>query len=154
VTVAIKILAISIAAAATLGASSNEEISYPAGFRSWTHISSGYIGEGAPGFPRSGGIRHIYANDLALVGYRSGTFPLGSVIVSGLHDVKTVQGKATPTTRKLLDVMEKRHDGWRFVEFAGESRSEIAVDGAKAVTACAACHDRAQRDHVFSQFAE
>jgi cytochrome c553 len=50
--------------------------------------------------------------------------------------------------------MEKRHDGWRFVEFAGESRSEIAVDGAKAVTACAACHAMAQRDQVFSQFAE
>lgn len=151
---AIKILAIAIIATATLGARADEEVDYPAGYRSWTHVSSAYVGEGNPAFPRYGGIHHIYANDRALVGYRTGTFPVGSVLVFDLFDVKVGRGAIDPTNRKFVDVMEKRGDGWRFVEFAGSSRSEIAVTGAKGVTACAACHERAQRDHVFSQFAE
>lgn len=151
---AIKPLVVVLAAAATLGASSDKEVAYPAGFRSWTHVSSAYIGEGNPAFPRFGGIHHIYANDRALVGYRTGIFPIGSVLVFDLHDVTVGKGAIDPTTRKFLDVMEKRPGGWRFVEFAGSSRTEISVTGAKGVTACAACHTHAKRDHVFSQFAE
>jgi hypothetical protein len=150
---AIKPIAIAVIAAATLGASHHDEVAYPVGFRRWAHVSSAYIGEGNPAYPRYGGIHHIYANDRALAGYRSGTFPVGSVLVFDLRDVKVGQGAIDPTTRKFLDVMEKRRDGWRFVEFAGDSR-KIAINGAQAVTACAACHDRAERDHVFSRLAE
>ena len=152
---ALRVLAITFVAAATVGASrAEEEVAYPAGYRHWTHVSSAHVGEGNPAFPRYGGIHHIYANDLALDGYRSGTFPVGSVLVFDLFDVKVGPGAIDPTRRKFLDVMEKRRGGWRFVEFAGSSHTEIAVSGAKAVSACAKCHERAQRDHVFSQFTE
>lgn len=150
----IKFLAITAVATVTLGASRDAEVAYPTGYRHWTHVSSAYVGEGNPAFPRYGGIHHIYANDRALAGYRTGTFPVGSVLVFDLFDVKVGPGTIDPTTRKFVDVMEKRAEGWRFVEFAGSSRTEIAVTGPKAVTACAACHERAERDHVFSRFAE
>ncbi|QNQ09955.1 cytochrome P460 family protein [Sphingomonas alpina] len=143
-----------VATVATARSTQEPEIAYPANFRKWQHISSGYIGEGNPGFPRYGGIHYIYANDRAMTGYRTGTFPLGSVLVFDVHDVKTGPGTIDPTTRKLVDVMEKRHGGWRFVEFDGDSRTKISVTGDQAVKVCAACHETAKRDHVFSNFVD
>ncbi|WP_052216080.1 cytochrome P460 family protein [Sphingomonas sp. ERG5] len=141
-----------VATVATASSTPEPEIAYPAGFRGWTHISSAYIGEGNPGFPRYGGIHYIYANDRALTGYRTGVFPLGSVLIFDVHDVKTGPGTIDPTARKLLDVMEKRRTGWRFIEFDGDSRTKISVTGDQAVKVCAACHENAKRDHVFSAF--
>lgn len=135
---------------ASASASDDREVDYPDGFRRWTHVTSGYIGEEHPGFVRYGGIHHIHANDRALTGYRTGKFPIGSVLTFDVHAVKKGAGTIDPTSRKLLDVMEKRATGWRFVEFDGDSRTKISVTGAQAVKACAACHTSAPRDHVFS----
>lgn len=146
----LKFITLASIAAVLIGASHDSEVAYPEGFRRWTHVSSAYIGEGHPAFPRYGGIHHIHANKLAMEGYRTGTFPVGSVLTFDVHDVKIGMGTIDPTTRKLLDVMEKRRDGWRFIEFDGDSKTKIAVTGAQAVNACAVCHTAAPRDHVFS----
>lgn len=146
----LKIIMLAGIAAVSIGAGLDSEVAYPEGFRRWVHVSSAYIGEGHPAFARYGGIHHIHANELAMEGYRTGIFPIGSVLTFDVHAVKTGPGTIDPTTRKLLDVMEKRRDGWRFVEFEGDSKTKIAVTGAQAVKACAACHTGAPRDHVFS----
>jgi hypothetical protein len=144
---------IAYAAAISLGsiaASSDPEVDYPEGFRGWAHVTSGYIGEEHPAFKRYGGIHHIHANARAVTGYRTGVFPVGSVLTFDVHAVTKGAGTITPTSRKLLDVMTKQQGGWRFVEFDGDSHTAISVTGAQAVKACAACHATAQRDHVFS----
>jgi Cytochrome P460 len=135
---------------ASIGASDDREVAYPSDFRRWTHVTSGYIGEEHPAHARYGGIHHIHANDLALTGYRTGIFPVGSVLTFDVHAVKKGFGTIDPTSRKLLDVMEKRSNGWRFVEFDGDSRTKISVTGTQAVEVCATCHKSAPRDHVFS----
>jgi hypothetical protein len=135
---------------ASLGASDDREVAYPVGFRRWTHVTSGYIGEEHPAHGRYGGIHHIYANNRALTGYRTGIFPIGSVLIFDVHEVKKGVGTIDSTWRKLLDVMEKRSEGWRFVEFDGDSQTKISVTGAQAVGACGSCHNSAPRDHVFS----
>jgi len=48
------------------------EVAYPDGFRQWTHVRSGYIGPESSAFARFGGMHNIYANSIALEGYRTG----------------------------------------------------------------------------------
>ncbi len=147
----LKIILLGCVAALAIGAADDSEVAYPQGFREWTHVTSSYVGEGSPSFPKYAGIHHIYANQPAMTGYRTGAFPLGSVIAFDLHAPKTGPGSIQPGTRTLVDVMEKRRDGWRFIEFIGDSRTEVAVTGAQGVTRCMACHAKARRDGVFSR---
>jgi hypothetical protein len=130
------------------------EVPFPAGYRSWTHISSAWIGEGGLGFPRFGGMHHIYANPAAVQGYRTGTFPAGSVLVFDVLETKQANGAITTGARKFRDVMAKTGDGWRFTEFNLGSQTERNVATEAGDKACGACHASATTDHVFSSFAD
>ena len=55
-------------------------------------MKSVLVGPASPAFPTEGGVHHIYANDLALQGYRTGRFPDGAVVVYDLLDTKEVNG--------------------------------------------------------------
>jgi hypothetical protein len=91
-------------------------------------------------------------------GYRTGNFPDGAVIVFDLLEATSAQHTVTEGKRKVLGVMHRdarrfaATGGWGFEGFAGDSRTERAV-GAKAATACFACH-QAKRDagYVFSSY--
>ena len=146
--------ALGVGLAVGAAAQAGGEAPYPDGYRRWVHIKSGWIGEGSPAYPRFGGMHHVYANAKAMTGYRSGTFPAGSVMVFDVLETAPGPGSLTTGARRQLDVMEKTATGWRYAEFKGDSRTErtvTAVDGAKA---CAACHARLGTDSVISRLGD
>lgn len=136
-----------------LSASAPDPIAYPDSFRKWTHVKSG------PSAAR-GGVHHIFANDKAMQGYRTGQFPDGAVIAFDLIATKDLAALPMDGPRTLLDVMVKdstryaASGGWGFEEFAGDSRTERALtDETRA--ACFACHVKQKdQDYVFSTLAK
>ena len=133
-------------------------IEYPAAYRGWANVKSALVGPQSAFFATEGGIHHVYANQNAEEGYRSGKFPDGSVLVYELLETKEVQGVTIEGQRKRVDVMVKDTErygstaGWGFASFAGESRSDGALS-AERHAACFACHSgRKEHDFVFSVF--
>jgi hypothetical protein len=134
------------------------QVPYPQDFRSWQHVKSIVIEPEHPSFAVRGGIHHYYANELAMKGYRSGTFPNGSVIVDEGVFTKAgeAQGKGITLEgeRRTLDVMIKNDrlyadtGGWGFDHF--ERNDRTGTPDASRRAKCAGCHATAQRDHVFS----
>jgi len=128
------------------------EVAYPDGFRQWTHVRSGYIGPESPAFARFGGMHNIYANSIALEGYRTGKFPDGSVIVFDVLDTLSIPLSLETTVRKFSDVMEKRGGSWHYSEFKGDSRTERSVTTADGIAQCQGCHTKAKTEEVYSSF--
>ena len=128
------------------------EVAYPDGFRQWTHVRSGYIGPESSAFARFGGMHNIYANSIALEGYRTGRFPDGSVIVFDVLDTVSIPLSLETTARKFSDVMEKRGGTWHYSEFRGDSRTERSVTTADGIAQCQGCHTKSKTEEVFSTF--
>jgi len=82
-------------------AAAGPEVPFPLGYRGWTHIKSAWVGEGGMGFPRFGGMHHIYANPAAVRGYKTGAFPNGSVVVFDVLETKAATGSLTTGERKF-----------------------------------------------------
>ena len=148
--VALLIVGASVGAAAQAG----DEATYPDGYRRWVHIKSGWVGEGSPAFPRFAGMHHVYANAKAMDGYRTGTFPAGSVMVFDVLETTPGPGSLATGARRQLDVMEKTAAGWRYAEFKGDSHSERTVNAAEGAKACAACHAKLGTDSVISKLGD
>jgi hypothetical protein len=146
---------------ATSGASAADPaVEYPRGYREWTHVKSMVIEEGHPLYASFGGLHHLYANEAALAGYRSGVFPDGAVIVFDLLEAVSAGNAITEGPRKVLGVMQKdgarfqATGGWGFEGFAGGDASRRAV-GANADAACFQCHTAQKaHDYVFSAWRE
>jgi hypothetical protein len=150
--------AAALALAAAALAASHAEVPYPANYRSWTHVKSMVIEPGHALHATFGGIHHLYANDAAMRGYRSGKFPDGAVIVFDLLEADAKDQTITEGARKVVGVMQRNSrkfastGGWGFEGFAGDSQTQRAV-GANAATACFACHQaRSQYEYVFSSY--
>lgn len=134
-------------------------VAYPDGYRNWAHVKSALVSARHPDFEDVGGFRHIYANVQALVGYRGGVFPDGSVIVVDWLEGREENGMFSESRRRRVDVMVKDRarftatSGWGFERFNGGSRTERTVTSAAAQ--CFACHSgQAARDLVFSTLRE
>jgi cytochrome P460 len=148
-----------LAIAAAIPAGDLPTVPYPQAFRSWQHVKSIVIGPEHPSFETRGGIHHYYANALATEGYRTGTFPDGSVIVDEGVFTRAADGPAKGITlegdRRSVDVMVKNTrlyaatDGWGFEHFNGNEQT--ATPDAARRGKCLECHAKAQRDHVYSQ---
>ena len=135
-------------------AATEDAVPYPEGYRQWTHVSSTYVGPQSAGFEKNGGLHHIYANQHAMEGYRTGRFPAGSVIVADFLQPRENDGVVTDGPRRRLDVMLKdgasASGGWRYEQFKGDSRTERLVTPEIAAR-CVACHtQRKEKDFVFS----
>jgi hypothetical protein len=136
----------------------NDAVSYPTGYRQWVHVKSAYIGPQSPAFADNGGLHHIYANEKAMEGYRSGRFSDGSVIVADFLENQESAGVATEGKRRRIDVMVKdsgrfaETGGWGFEQFKGDSQTDRMVT-AQIATKCFSCHMK-QKDHdsVFSTY--
>lgn len=102
---------------AVLPAADKPNVDYPTGYRGWTHVKSMVIQPGHPLFEVSAGIHHIYANAAALEGYRTGSFPDGSVIVFDRMEAISADNAITEGERKIRGVMQK--DRSRFAETGG-----------------------------------
>ena len=136
----------------------NPVVPYPSSYREWTHVKSALIDPRSPTAGRYGGLHHIYANQKAMEGYRTGKFPDGSVIVFDLFETRENAGVTAEGPRKFIDVMAKDSKryadtgGWGYEEFTGDNQIESALT-AQARTDCYNCHTRQKnRDYVFSAF--
>lgn len=143
-------------------ASSNahqQPVPYPDGFRSWTVVKSLVVGPEHESFAKRGGIHHYYANEKAVVGYRTGTFPDGAIVVDEAVHTRDGEGRARGILlegdRRFLDVMVKDGSrfeatgGWGYEHFDGGDRAGRLSENERA--ACSACHVKAPTDHVFSR---
>jgi hypothetical protein len=146
-------------AEASSNAHQQDPVPYPDGFRSWTVVKSLVVGPDHESFAKRGGIHHYYANDKAVVGYRTGTFPDGSIVVDEAVFTKDGDGRAKgillEADRRFLDVIVKdggrfeTTGGWGYEHFDGDDRTGRLSENDRA--ACSACHMKAQTDHVFSR---
>ncbi len=151
------LLAMLVALPAGAALAADAEVPYPDGYRHWHHVKSMVIEAGHPLFESFGGIHHLYANALAVEGYRAGRFADGAVIVFDLLEAQYADAAISEGPRKVLGVMHKdagryaETGGWGFEGFAGGDSQQRAV-GANAASACFACHaPQQEHDYVFSR---
>jgi Cytochrome P460 len=140
-------------------------VPYPDGYRQWMHICSA-VTPPAKGATNSqpdeakvvvphGLIHHVYANEKALEGYRTGHFPEGAVLIADWFVLEEKHGEWVQAPRKSLNVMirDARYTetgGWGFEDFDKDSHTTRNV-GANAVKACFECHTHAKNhEYVFS----
>lgn len=153
------LLAGSLAGPAFTQTGANATVPYPEGYRNWVHVKTGLVSAQHPDFARSGGFRHIYGNSQAIAGYRTGSFPDGSIIVVDWLEITEQNGAFTEAARRRLDVMVKDQakfaatKGWGFEQFMGNTRNERGVTAPEKQ--CVTCHTGpGTRDLVFSKFRE
>ncbi len=119
-------------------------VPYPDGYRNWYHVKSRVNLVGTE--PEAAvGMHHVYANEKAHEGLKSGKFADGSILV--LDRFKYVEGddkSISEGDRKVLAVILKdtakynETGGWGFEGFkAGDPNHRVVKDGGKA---CFACH--------------
>lgn len=132
-------------------------VDYPEVYRQWAHVKSMVIQPGHPLVDPFQGIHHVYANEAAVRGLKSGKYPDGAVFVFDLLEYRSADHALTEGGRKLLGVMQRdarrfaETGGWGFEAFAGDSRDQRLVkDGGKS---CFACHrDVVKSTYVFSSW--
>jgi hypothetical protein len=133
-------------------------IPFPQEYRSWQHVKTIVIGPGHKTFSQRGGIHHYYANAKAVEGYRTGTFPNGSIIADEGVATKDGEGDAAgillEAARRSLNVMVKDDrlfkdtGGWGFENFQGDDPTGRLGEQQRAQ--CYQCHAKSNRDHVFT----
>jgi Cytochrome P460 len=152
------LLTLTVTVVSTLSSAADAPpVPYPKGYRDWHHVKSMIINPGHGLYDAFGGIHHLYANQKALTGYKTGKWPDGAVIVFDLLDAKSADNTVTEGGRKVVGVMHRdakkyaATGGWGYEGFKGDSTSDRAV-GANAATGCHQCHI-AQKDsgYVFSK---
>ena len=156
----LSLAAIALLASAAL-ATARRAPAFPDGYRRWTHVSSTFIGPDAPAAAMTErGVHHIYANDLAVEGMRSGRFADGARLVYDLLETQTTNGATKVTGVRLrLDVMEKDSaryaatGGWGFESFVNGDRARPRVAD-RAATMCWQCHEQRTEKGVFSVYRE
>lgn len=137
-----------------------EQVPYPVGYRGWTHVKSKVAKSNNPVSKNSSTYHHIYANPLALEGYKTGHFPEGSVIVADFIAAVDSSSALFEGPRKYIDVMIRNEEqyastgGWGFEEFDKDSKTNRRVNLVNA-QACFNCHkSQADNEFVFSKYRE
>lgn len=133
-------------------------VSYPEDYRGWFRVKTALVSERHPDFAQSGGFRHIYANPLAVAGYKDGNFADGAAIVVDWIRAVEKNGAFSEGARRRIDVMVKDRGrfaatgGWGFEQFRGDSQVDRMVQA--PATQCYSCHaSKTTRDAVFSTIA-
>ena len=91
----------------TAGVRAADNVSYPDGYRTWTHIKTMVIHKGYPLENPFKGIHHIYGNKKGVKGTKSGKFDNGAVLVFDLLEYTTQDNASTEGDRVLVGVMVK-----------------------------------------------
>jgi len=131
-------------------------VGYPEGYRHWTHVKTYVVKPKNPAFSAIGGFNHVYANDKAMIGYKTGNFPNGSIIVSDVIEALDDSLNTREGTRSNLSVMVKDTihiqdpGGWRFETFEKDSKTTKLLTPTTRLK-CNNCHKRNQ-DMVFSDY--
>jgi hypothetical protein len=149
------LIAFALALPAALFAADKPNVDFPTGYRGWTHVKSKVILPGNPLFEAQAGIHHIYANPAALEGYKTGSFPDGSIIVFDRLEAINADNAIAEGQRQIIGVMQK--DRSRFADTGGWGfEGFLAGDPTRTVhDTCFSCHGT-QKDHdsVFSRWRE
>jgi hypothetical protein len=147
--------AIMLSSFSSLEKNSDDGIPYPEGYRNWTHVKTHIVRPHNPAFKIVGGFNHVYANKEAMIGYRTGKFPNGSIIVSDVIHVNEDSLSTLEGERMHIDVMMrdslKYNDvgGWRFETFEKSTSNRMLTVDAR--NACANCHKKTT-DMVFGNY--
>lgn len=156
---AFTLICVVVGGSVTLRAQESARVPFPEAYRSWQLVKSIVVGPECALFSARGGIHNYYANPQAIVGYQTGKFPDGAVIVDEANWMKDGEGLAKGIWMengvRFLEVMSKDaqtfkgSDGWGYERFDGTSRTGQL--GAEGQTHCHDCHVKAKdRDLVFS----
>lgn len=153
-----KLIVATLLLGTTTGITADEsgKVAYPDGYRNWHHVKSMLI---LPGHSLENpflGIHHVYANELAADGLKSGQYADGSVLAFDLLSFVNADNTIVEGERKLLGLMVRdagkysSTGGWGFEGFAGNSKTKRLVsDGGDS---CYACHTAVEStSYVFSQ---
>ena len=148
------ILVCSVAAFAWQG----RAIPFPKDYRKWAHVKSTLVGPQSKGFAMNGGYHHFYANEQAFEGYRTGTFPDGAVLIDDGLEATEHAGVTSEGPRTRVAVMVKdsgrfrESGGWGFEVFPRDTREGVLTAEGRA--SCLSCHQKAERDSVYSRWRE
>lgn len=143
-------------AVAVEAAQDTGSIKFPDGYRSWFHHHSTVNLEGHE--PKGNvGIQHVYANDLAMQGLKSGKFEAGATFVVDRFEYDEVENKSLGQgERKVVAVMvrdEARYPetgGWGFQAFKGGNPAQQVVKDGGAQ--CFTCHiPLAENNYLFTR---
>lgn len=140
---------------------------YPEGYRHWTFLHSSMVPPTFDAFaskpcekPCAAGLFHFYANDKAMEGLRTGSYPDGAILAEEMLEwLSASTGAGKEGQRRLVGVMVKdsrRYSstaGWGYGTFDEGSRAD-KLD-AKARAACHQCHiARKDQGYVFTEYRE
>jgi len=140
------------------------EVPYPNGYRHWTFLHSSMVSSTFGPFknkpcvnPCTAGIFYFYANERAMRGLRTGSYPEGAVLAEEMLEFIGTGGKEGE--RRIVGVMVKDSrryaatGGWGYGNYDSGSRTNTL--DAKAQDECYQCHLK-RRDHgyVFSEYRE
>jgi len=151
----------------TLRAGADAGTPYPEGYRHWTFLHSSMVPPAFDSFekkpcekPCMAGVFHFYANDKAMEGLRTGSYPDGAIFAEEMLEwISTSGGAAREGQRRVVGVMVKDRqrygstDGWGYGNFDSGSRTD-KLD-AKKREACHQCHvARKDLGYVFTEYRE
>jgi hypothetical protein len=176
VAVLLLVAGVALAAAGTASSSAPPDeapdgvlMPYPEGYRHWTRVKTTTHLPDAPGYERFGGVRHVYANAVALEHllanrHHEGAtppYPDGAVFVADFFQEKQAGGQIHEGARRMINVMvrdARRYTGtggWGFQEYRGNGRTAEFTTIAQ-MQACHACHEPRLKDTggVFSRWNE
>ena len=144
------VLSLSVLCVAWLPHGVGDDVAYPEGYRTWSHVKSTVISPTHKSYASTGGFQHIYANEPAMAGYRTRVFPEGSVIVFDWLAMTDNSGAYSEGARRQVDVMVRdsvrfaSSGGWGFQRFVGDSRTERSTT--LTPEKCHACHVNLAKD--------
>lgn len=131
---------------------------FPRDYRSWTHVKSALVGPDFPAFDTQGGLHHVYANDKAVEGLKTGQFLEGAALVFDLLEIREKNGLSLEGPRRRVDVMVKggkgyaATGGWWFARYKGDDWEHDLLSAEQRST-CFHCHQQPRaRDYVISEF--
>ena len=142
-------------------------VPYPEGYRHWTFLHSSMVPPNFGDFenkpcakPCTAGLFHFYANDKAMEGLRTGTYPDGAIIAEEMLEyLGHENGSGAEGQWRVVGVMVKDSrryastGGWGFGNFESGSRTNT-LDAA-AQNACFQCHvPRKDHGYVFTEYRE
>ena len=156
---AILVLVTGMAVALSGQAPKKTVITYPTGYRKWTHVKSMVIfGKDHKLFSQFEGLHNVYVNDIGWPSLQNGrAYPDGSMFAFELFATRSSPGAIESSQRKFLAVMRKNSKlypdtgGWGYEVFQGYESTGSLKDAKQ----CFDCHSSQKgKDFVFSRYAE
>src|SRR5882762_1703613 len=106
----------SLSVAGVLAAQTGDRLRIPAGFQRWYLVNSLLVTKDSPQFDTTGGLHHVYVNDIGLARLKrggSGPYSDGTVFADGVREFRLFDGEYSQGKRKEMPVMLKDSKQYR-----------------------------------------